>query len=184
MKKRKGSRNRNKAGIKVARLENHIANSRLDFIEKETLRLVRSYGVIGIENLNLIGISKFLANAKNMTDTSWATFVGKLQWKASLNGNNCRVVKVSRYFPSSQLCSHCGFQKRDLKVSERSWKCPECGTEHNRDRNAAVNLKQEALKILVAIQELKSVENHLESIERLARPDLLKQKTKSREAFQ
>jgi putative transposase len=108
---------------------------------------VRTYGIIGIENLNLIGISKFLANAKNMTDTSWAIFVTKLQWKASKNDHNCQVVKTDRYFPSSQLCSHCGHQNRDLKLSDRMWTCPECGTEHVRDVNAAVNLREEAIRI-------------------------------------
>jgi putative transposase len=166
--KQKGSANREKARVKVDRLENHIANSRLDFIEKETLRLVRTYEVIGIEDLNLIGISKFLANAKNMTDTSWATFVSKLQWKASKNEHNCQVMKVDRYFPSSQLCSHCGNQKRDLKLSDRVWKCPTCGTEHVRDHNAAVNLREEAIRILVASQKFTFVESHSESGERIA----------------
>ncbi|MDR2490805.1 MAG: transposase [Spirochaetaceae bacterium] len=161
MRKQKGSQNREKARIKVARLENHIANSRLDFIEKETLRLVRNYEVIGIEDLNLIGISKFLANAKNMTDTSWGMFVSKLIWKASKNEHNCQVVKADRWFPSSQLCSHCGFQKRDLKLDDRAWKCPDCGTDHDRDINEAVNLRNEALRILVASQEFTSVERQL-----------------------
>lgn len=166
VRKQKDSANREKARIKVARLENHIANSRLDFIEKETLRLVRNYEVIGIENLNLIGISKFLANAKNMTDTSWGMFVGKLVWKVSKNEHNCQVVKADRYFPSNQLCSHCGFQKRDLKLSDRKWVCPECGTEHVRDVNAAVNLKAEAIRR--ATPEFTSVESHSGLGKRLA----------------
>jgi putative transposase len=121
--KQAGSANREKARVKVARIESHIANSRLDFIEKETLRLVRTHEVIGIEDLNLIGISKFLANSKNMTDTSWGIFVGKLIRKASKNEHNCQVVKVDRYFPSSQICSCCEHRKTDLKLSDRIWKC-------------------------------------------------------------
>lgn len=133
------SKNREKARIKLARLEEHIANSRKDWIEKESLRLVRSYGKVVVEDLNLKGISKFLRNAKNMNDTSWATFVSKLQTKGK--DYNCNVIKADRYFPSSQLCSNCGFQYKYLKLSEREWTCPKCGANHIRDVNAAINLK-------------------------------------------
>jgi putative transposase len=155
-KKQKGSNNREKARIKVARLENHIGNTRLDFIEKETLRLVRKYEIIGVENLNLQGISSFLRNAKNMVDTSWGAFVGKLEWKASKNEHNCQVIKVSRHFPSSQLCSKCGFQNKNLKLPERKWVCPSCETEHSRDLNAAVNIKGESIRL--ARSEFRPVE--------------------------
>ena len=133
------SKNREKARIKLARLEEHIANSRKDWIEKESLRLVKSYNKIVVEDLNLKGISKFLRNAKNMNDTSWATFVSRLQAKGK--DYNCNVIKVDRYFPSSQLCSNCGFQYKGLKLSEREWTCCNCGTRHIRDVNAAINLK-------------------------------------------
>jgi len=167
VKKKLGSKNWEKARIKVARLENHIANSRLDFIEKETLRLVQNYQVIGIENLNLIGISKFLSNAKNMVDTSWSTFVSKLEWKAKKNENNCQIIKSDMFFASSQICSCCGFQNKKLKLSDRSWKCNCCGIEHNRDHNAAKNLKNNALKILREAEEFRSVENVEESLSTL-----------------
>src|SRR5574344_1275463 len=133
------SKNREKARIKLARLEEHIAFCRKDWIEKETLRLVQSYNKVVVEDLNLKGISKFLRNAKNMNDTSWATFVARLQAKGL--DYNCEVIKADRYFPSSQLCSKCGFQSKDLKLSEREWTCPKCGTHHIRDVNAAINLK-------------------------------------------
>lgn len=133
------SKNREKARIKLARLEEHIANSRKDWIEKETLRLVKSYDKVVVEDLNLIGISKFLRNAKNMNDASWGTFVLRLQAKGK--DYNCNVIKANRYFPSSQLCSKCGFQYKGLKLSEREWTCCNCGTHHIRDVNAAINLK-------------------------------------------
>ena len=133
------SKNREKARIKLARLEEHIANSRKDWIEKESLRLVKSYSKVVVEDLNLKGISKFLRNAKNMNDTSWATFVSRLEVKGK--DYDCKIIKADRYFPSSQLCSNCGFQYKDLKLSEREWACPECGTHHIRDVNAAINLK-------------------------------------------
>lgn len=133
------SKNREKARIKLAIFEEHIANCRKDWIEKETLRLVRNYDKVVIEDLNLKGISTFLRNAKNMNDTSWATFVARLEQKGQ--DYNCEVIKADRYFPSSQLCSKCGFQYKGLKLSERGWICSCCGTQHIRDVNAAINLK-------------------------------------------
>src|SRR5574344_1283380 len=133
------SNNREQARIKLARLEEHIDNSRKDWIEKETLRLVTSYDKVVVEDLNLKGISKFLRNAKNMNDTSWATFVARLEQKGQ--DYDCKVIKADRYFPSSKLCSKCGFQYKNLKLSEREWTCCNCGTHHIRDVNAAINLK-------------------------------------------
>lgn len=136
--KKLSSKNREKARIKLARLEGHIANSRRDWIEKETLRLVCSYDKVVVEDLNLIGISKFLRSAKNMNDTSWATFVSRLEAKGK--DYRCKIIKADRYFPSSQLCSNCGWQHKGLKLSEREWTCCNCGTHHIRDVNAAINL--------------------------------------------
>ena len=133
------SKNREKARIKLAQLEEHIAFCRKDWIEKETLRLVQNYNKVVVEDLNLKGISKFLRNAKNMNDTSWATFVARLEVKGK--DYNCEVIKADRYFPSSQLCSTCGFQYKGLKLSEREWTCECCGSHHIRDVNAAINLK-------------------------------------------
>ena len=137
--KHKGSKNYEKARIKLARLEEHVANCRKDWIEKETLRLVTNYNKVVVEDLNLIGISKFLSNAKNMTDTSWRTFVERLIMKSE--NYNCSIIKVDRYFPSSQLCSNCGYQYHELKLYMRKWICPNCHKEHVRDVNAAINLK-------------------------------------------
>ena len=133
------SKNKQKARIKLARFEEKIANCRKDFIEKESLRLVKNYDKVVIEDLNLKGISKFLRNAKNMNDTSWTTFVSRLQAKGQ--DYNCKVIKADRYFPSSQICSSCGNQYHDLKLSEREWTCSCCGAHHIRDVNAAINLK-------------------------------------------
>ena len=150
--KQKGSKNREKARIKLARHEQYIANIRRDYREKETLRLIQKYDVIGIENLSLINMMRFSHNAKNYLDTSWYSFVTKLEEKARYN--NCVVIKADRFYPSSKTCNHCGYIKRDLKLSDRTWTCPECGTEIIRDQNAALNLKENAIKILV--DDLKS----------------------------
>ena len=148
------SKNREKARIMLAKLEEYIANSRRDWIEKETLRLVKSYDKVVVEDLNLIGISKFLRNAKNINDASWGTFVSRLQTKGK--EYDCEIIKADRYFPSSQLCSDCGFQYKNLKLSEREWTCPKCGTHHIRDVNAAINLKN---YVPMEGREFKSVES-------------------------
>ena len=150
--KQKGSNNREKARVKLARFEKHISDSRKDYIEKETLRLVRTYDVIGIEDLNLQGMMKFSHNAKNYVDTSWYTFTQKLIWKAQFN--DCIVVKSDRFYPSSKTCNHCGHVNQNLTLKDRKWICPNCGTEFIRDQNAGKNLRDNAINLLV--DEIKS----------------------------
>ena len=151
--KQKGSKNREKARVKLARFEKHIADSRKDYIEKETLRLVRSYNVIGIEDLNLQGMMKFPHNAKNYVDTSWYTFTQKLIWKSQFN--NCIVIKSDRFYPSSKTCNHCGYVNSELTLKDRKWICPNCGTEIIRDENAGRNLRDNAINLLT--EEINSV---------------------------
>lgn len=160
MRKQVGSNNREKARIKVARMEHYISECRNDWIEKETKRLVSTYQVIGIEDLNLKGMMKFSKNAKNYGDASWGNFVNKLLWKSSLNENNCQVIKADRFFASSQICHCCGYKNPITKdLSVRSWICPECGAEHVRDVNAAINLKMNAIKnVGQGVSEFRSVE--------------------------
>ena len=164
--KQKGSKNREKARIKLARHEQYIANIRKDYREKETLRLVRKYDVIGVEDLNLIGMMRFSHNAKNYLDASWYRFVTRLEEKAKYN--NCLVIRADRFYPSSKTCNHCGYVKKDLKLSDRKWICPECGTEIIRDQNAALNLKENAIRtvvdslkstLLLEQEEVRSVED-------------------------
>ena len=150
--KQKGSNNHEKARVKLARFEKHIADSRKDYLEKETLRLVRTYDVIGIEDLNLQGMMKFSHNAKNYVDTSWYTFTQKLIWKAQFN--NCIVIKSDRFYPSSKTCNHCGYINQNLTLKDRTWTCPNCGAEIIRDQNAAQNLRDNAITLLV--DEIKS----------------------------
>ena len=157
-KKTKGSKNYEKARIKLARLEKHIADSRKWWIENESLRLVKNYSTIGIEDLNLQGIAKFLRNAKNINDCAYGIFVNRLIQKGEEQGTS--VIKVNRYFPSSQLCHCCGYQNHNLKLSDREWTCPSCGEHHIRDYNASINLKNEAIRLSVPMRrgEFRSVE--------------------------
>lgn len=163
--KTKGSKNYEKARIKVAKLEKYIADSRKWWIENESLRLAKNYSIIGIEDLNLQGIAKFLQNAKNINDCAYGIFVNRLIQKGEELGTS--VIKVDRYFPSSQICHCCGFQNHNLKLSDREWTCPSCGEHHIRDYNASINLKNEAIKIRMRRAEFKPMEN-VEDIHLLA----------------
>ena len=145
--KQKDSKNREKARVKLARLEKHISDSRRDYIEKETLRLVRTYDVIGIEDLNLQGMIRFSYNARNYVDASWYTFTQKLIWKSQFN--DCVVVKADRFYPSSRTCNNCGYINHSLTLNDRVWICPNCGTEIVRDQNAGKNLRDNATNLLV-----------------------------------
>lgn len=148
----KGSKNREKLRIKLASLEEHIANARLDWIEKETLRFTKENQLIGLENLSIQGMMKGSKNAKNYQDISWSTFVNKLQWKGEKNG--CHVVKIDRFFPSSQTCSYCGFKNKEVQIKHlEKWTCPKCGKEHQRDENASINIVVESYKVLREAEE-------------------------------
>lgn len=155
--KTKGSENYEKARIKLAKLEKHIADSRRWWIENESLRLAKNYSTIGIEDLNLQGIAKFLRNAKNINDCGYANFVTRLQHKGEEQGTS--IIKVDKYYPSSQLCHVCGYQNHNLKLSDREWACPSCGEHHIRDYNASINLKNEALNIRMRRAEFKPMES-------------------------
>ena len=151
--KQRGSNNREKARVKLARLEKHIADSRRDYTEKETLRLVRTYDVIGIEDLNLQGMMEFSHNARNYVDTSWYTFTQKLIWKSQFN--DCIVVKADRFYPSSKTCNSCGYVNHNLTLKDRGWSCPNCGSEIIRDQNAGKTLRDNAINLLT--EEINSV---------------------------
>ena len=142
--KKKGGRNREKQRIKAARVHEHIANIRLDFLHKLTTRLCRENQTIAVESLNIRGLLKNHKLARAISDSSWGEFFRQLQYKAQIYGNT--ILKVSTTYPSSQTCSDCGYKNssvKDLKV--REWECPKCGAHHNRDLNAAVNILNKAL---------------------------------------
>ena len=144
-KKKQGSKNYEKARIKKAKFERYIANSRKWWIENETNRLSDEKTLVCVEDLNLKSISHYLKNAKNVEDSAYGIFINRLEDKCEEKGTN--FIKVDRYFPSSQLCSNCGFKNIKIKnLKIREWTCPKCGTFHNRDVNASQNLKNYGLK--------------------------------------
>lgn len=146
--KQKGSANRNKARIRVARLQEHIANSRKDSLHKITHALTHDSQVrtICMEDLNVKGMQRNHHLAQAVGDASFGTFLTLLEYKCSWYGVN--LIKIDRFAPSSKTCGKCGYIYKGLKLSERSWTCPECGTHHDRDFNAACNIKEFGLKAL------------------------------------
>ena len=146
--KQKGSANRNKTRILVARLQERIANCRKDNLHKITYALTHESQVrtICMENLNVKGMQRNHHLAQAVGDASFGTFLTLLEYKCSWYGVN--LIKIDRFAPSSKTCGQCGYVYKGLKLSERSWTCPECGTYHDRDFNATCNIKEFGLKAL------------------------------------
>ena len=146
--KQKGSRNRQKAKAKLARLHARIANIRLDALHNLTTDLTRRFHTIGIENLNVRGMMRNRHLARSIADMGFFEFRRQLEYKAAMRGG--QVVMADRWFPSSKTCSACGSVQEAMPLSVRQWACPDCGARHDRDVNAAVNLKNMAVSSIVS----------------------------------
>ena len=140
-----GSNNYKKQQRKIAKIQKHTSNQRLDFLHKESTKIANSYDVVCVETLDMKAMSnKGFGNGKATLDNGYGMFLNMLEYKLSDRGKY--FVKVDKWYPSSQLCSCCGKQKK-LTLTDRIYKC-DCGLTINRDHNAAINIKNEGLRIL------------------------------------
>ena len=131
--------------LRLAKLHAHIRNRRLDYMHKVTTSIAHTYRLIGIEDLNVAGMLKNHRLARSISDASFTEFRRQLKYKAEWYGG--QVVVIDRFFPSSKTCSVCGYINDGLTLPDRTWTCPQCGTIHDRDLNAAKNIERQALLV-------------------------------------
>ncbi len=142
----KGSKKYLKLQRRIAKLHEKIANQRNDFLHKLSKRIIGDNQAVIVEDLKVKELIQNSRLSKHITDASWRRFISYLEYKAKLYGR--KPIKVNPFYPSSKLCSVCGYKNENLNLSDRKWKCPKCGTEHNRDYNATLNLLKEGLKLI------------------------------------
>ncbi|MCT4707600.1 transposase [Enterobacteriaceae bacterium H16N7] len=145
-KKAKGSKNRAKVRLKVARLHAKIADCRMDNLHKLSRKLINDNQVVCVESLKVKNMIRNPKLSRAIADASWGEFVRQLAYKAEWAGRS--LVAIDQFFPSSKRCSGCGFTMQKMPLDVRKWHCPDCGTDHDRDINAARNIKAAGLAVL------------------------------------
>ena len=140
-KKQRGSKSYERQRIRVAKIHEKIANQRKNFLHKISTKLINENQVICLEDLNTKGLLKNHRLAQSISDMGWYMFVSMLEYKAKWYGRV--IVKVDRWYPSSQICSSCGANTGKKPLNVREWTCPHCGAKHDRDINASINILNE-----------------------------------------
>lgn len=146
--KQKGSNSRNRYRKVVAKVYERVSNSRQDFLHKLSYKLVSDSQAVIVENLHVKGMVRNHKLAKAISDVGWGTFTNFLAYKLERKGG--KLVEIDRWFPSSKLCSNCFYQIGEMPLDIREWTCPHCNTHHDRDGNAAINIRAEGIRMLKA----------------------------------
>jgi putative transposase len=146
--KQKGSNSRNRYRKVVAKVYERVSNSRQDFLHKLSYKLVSDSQAVIIENLHVKGMVRNHKLAKSISDVGWGTFTNFLAYKLERRGG--KLIEIDRWFPSSKLCSNCFYQIGEMPLDVREWTCPHCNTHHDRDGNAAINIRAEGIRIIKA----------------------------------
>ena len=136
-----------KQKLKIFKLNNKAAKQRKDWIHKKSFELSNKYDAICVEDIDLRNLAQCLSLGKNVHDNGFGMFRNFLKYKLEDRGKF--FIKIDRWYPSSKTCNDCGYINSELKLSDREWVCPICRTAHNRDCNAAKNIKAEGIKVLL-----------------------------------
>ena len=143
----KDSTNYNKQKIRINLIHEKISNQRRDFLHKESRKIANFYDLVGVEDLNMQAMAQALKFGKTVHDTGWGMFRTFVEYKMAEQGKH--FIKIDKWFPSSKKCStpNCTYLHKELTMDIREWDCPICGAHHDRDVNAAINIRDEAIRI-------------------------------------